>query len=157
MQLRVDRAELLNELGPMQGVVERKTTIPVLSHILLTARDEKLQIAATDLDVSLTSWTRADVEEEGGIAVQARKFLEIIRALPEAEVQLLQEDPKILTIKAGQTPVHRYLGPLLERIGKGEIDPSFVITHRITLDETPEAYRAFTEKADDAIKIVVKP
>jgi len=39
MQLRVDRAELLNELGPMQGVVERKTTIPVLSHILLTARE----------------------------------------------------------------------------------------------------------------------
>ena len=103
MQLRVDRAELLNELGPMQGVVERKTTIPVLSHILLTARDEKLQIAATDLDVSLTSWTRGDVEEEGGIAVQARKFLEIIRSLPEAEVQLVQEDPKILTIKAGHS------------------------------------------------------
>jgi DNA polymerase-3 subunit beta len=103
MQLRVDRAELLNELGPMQGVVERKTTIPVLSHILLTARDEKLQIAATDLDVSLTSWTRADVEEEGGIAVQARKFLEIVRSLPEAEVHLVQEDPKILTIKAGHS------------------------------------------------------
>ena len=103
MQLRVDRAELLNELGPMQGVVERKTTIPVLSHILLTARDEKLQIAATDLDVSLTSWARGDVEEEGGIAVQARKFLEIVRSLPEAEVQLVQEDPKILTIKAGHS------------------------------------------------------
>ena len=73
----------------------------MLSHILLTARDEKLQIAATDLDVSLTSWVRGDVEEEGGIAVQARKFLEIVRSLPEAEVQLVQEDPKILTIKAG--------------------------------------------------------
>jgi DNA polymerase-3 subunit beta len=103
MQLRVDRAELLNELGPMQGVVERKTTIPVLSHILLQARDEKLQIAATDLDVSLTSWVQGDVEEEGGIAVQARKFLEIVRALPEAEIQLVQEDPKILTIKAGHS------------------------------------------------------
>lgn len=103
MQLRVDRAELLNELGPMQGVVERKTTIPVLSHILLQARDEKLRIAATDLDVSLTSWVQGDVEEEGGIAVQARKFLEIVRSLPEAEIQLVQEDPKILTIKAGHS------------------------------------------------------
>jgi threonine dehydrogenase-like Zn-dependent dehydrogenase len=62
-----------------------------------------------------------------------------------------------LTIKAGQTPVHRYMRPLLERIERGEIDPTFVITHRITLDEVPEAYRAFTEKEDDAIKIVVKP
>ena len=62
-----------------------------------------------------------------------------------------------LTIKAGQTPVHRYLRPLLERIEKGEIDPTFVITHRITLDEVPAAYKAFTEKEDDAIKIVVKP
>jgi DNA polymerase-3 subunit beta len=103
MQLRVARAELLNELGPMQGVVERKTTIPVLSHILLTAREQRLQIAATDLDVSLTSWCAADVEEEGGIAVQARKFLEIIRSLPDAEVQLLQEDPKILSIRAGHS------------------------------------------------------
>ena len=62
-----------------------------------------------------------------------------------------------LTIKAGQTPVHRYLRPLLERIERGEIDPTFVITHRITLDEVPEAYKAFTEKEDDAIKIIVKP
>jgi threonine dehydrogenase-like Zn-dependent dehydrogenase len=62
-----------------------------------------------------------------------------------------------LTIKAGQTPVHRYMRPLLERIERGEIDPTFVITHRITLDEVPEAYKAFTEKEDGAVKIVVKP
>jgi threonine dehydrogenase-like Zn-dependent dehydrogenase len=62
-----------------------------------------------------------------------------------------------LTIKAGQTPVHRYLRPLLDRIGRGEIDPSFVITHRVSLDEVPGAFKAFTEKEDDAVKIVVKP
>ena len=62
-----------------------------------------------------------------------------------------------LTIKAGQTPVHRYLRRLLERIERGEIDPTFVITHRITLDEVPEAYKAFGEKEDDVVKIVVKP
>ena len=62
-----------------------------------------------------------------------------------------------LTIKAGQTPVHRYLQPLLQRIERGEIDPSFVITHRITLDEAPEAYQMFNDKDDSAVKIVVKP
>jgi len=103
MELRVKRSDLLSELAPMQGVVERKTTIPVLSHILLSARDGKLHLAATDLDVSLTSWCEAEVRHEGGIAIQARKFLEIVRSLPGDEVALLQEDPKILSIHGGQS------------------------------------------------------
>ena len=79
--------------GRPQGVVERKTTIPVLSHILLQARDEKLRIAATDLDVSLTSWVQGDVEEEGGIAVQARKFLET-SPVPGAEPRMVVRSNK---------------------------------------------------------------
>ena len=103
MELRLKRSELLSELVPMQGVVERKTTIPVLSHILLHARDNRVELKATDLDVSLTSWCEAEVKQEGGIAVQARKFMEIVRSLPGDEVLLMQEDPKILSIRAGQS------------------------------------------------------
>ena len=103
MELRLKRSDLLSELGPMQGVVERKTTIPVLSHILLSARDNRCHLAATDLDISLTSWCEADVKQEGGIAVQARKFMEIVRSLPDEEVLLMQEDPKILSIHGGQS------------------------------------------------------
>jgi threonine dehydrogenase-like Zn-dependent dehydrogenase len=62
-----------------------------------------------------------------------------------------------LTIRTGQTHVQRYMRPLLERIEKGEIDPSFVITHRMTLDEAPLAYRMFRDKQDDCIKVVLKP
>ena len=58
MEIRVTRSEFLGELAPMQGIVERKTTIPVLSHLLLTAREDRLHLAATDLDVSLTSLVR---------------------------------------------------------------------------------------------------
>jgi len=64
---------------------------------------------------------------------------------------------KALTIKTGQTHVHRYLKPLMERIQRREIDPSFVITHRLPLDQAPEAYRTFCDKADDCIKVVLKP
>jgi len=103
MELHLKRSELLAELSPMQGVVERKTTIPVLSHILLSARDGKVHLAATDLDVSLTSWCEADVKQEGGIAIQARKFLEIVRSLPAEDVLLMQEDPKILSIHGGKS------------------------------------------------------
>ncbi|NJM63669.1 MAG: glutathione-dependent formaldehyde dehydrogenase [Oscillatoriales cyanobacterium RU_3_3] len=64
---------------------------------------------------------------------------------------------KGLTLKMGQTHVHRYLRPLLDRIQKGEIDPSFVITHRLKLDEAPHAYETFKHKKDNCIKVVLKP
>jgi threonine dehydrogenase-like Zn-dependent dehydrogenase len=62
-----------------------------------------------------------------------------------------------LTIRTGQCHVQRYMRPLLERIQKGEIDPSFVITHRMSLDDAPEGFAMFKEKQDDCIKIVLKP
>ena len=64
---------------------------------------------------------------------------------------------KALTVKTGQTHVHRYLRPLLERIEKGEIDPAFVITHRVRLDEVPLAYQTFRDKEDECIKVVIDP
>jgi len=64
---------------------------------------------------------------------------------------------KGLTLKMGQTHVHRYLRPLLERIRKGDIDPSFVITHRLKLEDAPQAYRTFRDKAEECIKVVLKP
>ncbi len=62
-----------------------------------------------------------------------------------------------LTIKTGQTHVQRYMQPLLDRIQKGEIDPSFIITHRFGLDRAPEAYELFKHKRDGCIKVVMKP
>jgi threonine dehydrogenase-like Zn-dependent dehydrogenase len=64
---------------------------------------------------------------------------------------------KALTLKTGQTHVQRYMKPLLERIEKGEIDPSFVITHWMSLNDAPEGYDIFTNKQDNCIKIVLKP
>lgn len=64
---------------------------------------------------------------------------------------------KGLTLKMGQTHVHRYLRPLLDRVQKGEIDPTFVITHRMKLDEAPDAYEIFKHKKDNCIKVVLKP
>ena len=103
MEIRVKRSAFLNELAPMQGIVERRTTIPVLSHILLRGEADQLHLAATDLDVSLTTSCPADVEGAGGIAVQARKFLEIIRAVVGEEVRLILEDEQRLIIVAGKS------------------------------------------------------
>ena len=64
---------------------------------------------------------------------------------------------KAVTFKMGQTHMHRYLLPLLGRIQNGEIDPTFVITHRVSLDEVPAAYRKFRDKQDECIKVVLDP
>jgi threonine dehydrogenase-like Zn-dependent dehydrogenase len=62
-----------------------------------------------------------------------------------------------LTIKTGQCHVQRYMQPLLDRIVKGEIDPSFVISHHMPLNQAPEGYAIFNNKQDDCTKIVLKP
>jgi threonine dehydrogenase-like Zn-dependent dehydrogenase len=62
-----------------------------------------------------------------------------------------------LTFRMAQTPVQHYMPKLMERIQKGEIDPSFVITHRATLEEGPELYKSFRDKKDGCIKVVMKP
>ena len=62
-----------------------------------------------------------------------------------------------LTIKAGQCHVHRYMGPLLERVQRGEIDPSFVGTHSMPHSDSPHAYHTFRNKRDDCMKVVLTP
>jgi threonine dehydrogenase-like Zn-dependent dehydrogenase len=64
---------------------------------------------------------------------------------------------KSLTIRTGQCHVHRYLRPLLARIEAGEIDPSFVISHRMSLEDAPKGYEIFKNKQEDCTKVVLTP
>lgn len=64
---------------------------------------------------------------------------------------------KGLTVKTGQTHVHRYLKPLLQKIEGGQIDPSMIITHTVGIDAAPEMYKTFRDKKDGCIKVVLKP
>jgi threonine dehydrogenase-like Zn-dependent dehydrogenase len=64
---------------------------------------------------------------------------------------------RAITLKTGQTHVQRYMGLLLKRVQDGDIDPSFVVTHRLPLEQAPEGYRMFRDKQDRCVKIVLKP
>jgi threonine dehydrogenase-like Zn-dependent dehydrogenase len=64
---------------------------------------------------------------------------------------------KGLTVRMGQTHVHRYVRPLLNRVQRGEIDPAFVVTHRMVIDEAPRGYRMFRDKEDECVKVVLRP
>jgi DNA polymerase III subunit beta len=95
MEFTVKRNALLGELNLVQGVIERKSTIPILSNILLEAAGERLNITATDLDVSVCCGCSADVQSEGTTSVSARHLFDIVRLLPEdADIQfsLLEND-----------------------------------------------------------------
>jgi DNA polymerase III subunit beta len=103
MKLTAEREKLLAPLQAVIGVVERRQTMPVLANVLLGVRQGQLSITATDLEVELVASTEVAVVEAGDIAVPGRKFLDILRALPEkVSVSLTLEGEKVV-IKAGRS------------------------------------------------------
>jgi DNA polymerase-3 subunit beta len=86
MEFTVNKADLVRELSLSQGVVEKKTTIPILSNILLEARGDRLYLTATDLELGLRTSCPAKVKTEGAGTIPARKLLDYVRLLPDAEV-----------------------------------------------------------------------
>ena len=103
MKVYLERNDLLRALGHSHSVVEKKTTVPVLSHILLQTGGEKLKITATDLELAIVETIEANVELEGATTVLENMFYEIIRKLPEgAKVMLqLKEDGNQLLLTSG--------------------------------------------------------
>src|SRR5208282_724218 len=87
MEFSVKKFDLLQELNLTQGVVERKTTIPILSHLLCEAKGNRLTITATDLELSVRASCEAKVKKEGAGTTPAKKLLELVRLLPEGEIR----------------------------------------------------------------------
>ena len=86
MECFARKSELLDELDLLQGAVEKKSTVPILSHFLMDAADFKLQIAATDMELAARSSCTAKVKAPGKATVPARRLVEIIRSLPDGEI-----------------------------------------------------------------------
>jgi DNA polymerase-3 subunit beta len=88
MEIVVRKSDLLKELQLVQGIVERKNSIPILSNVLADARGGRLDVAATDLDVSLRCGCAAEVAVPGAITLAAKKLFEIMRSLPDSDVHI---------------------------------------------------------------------
>src|ERR1700684_1256004 len=87
MEFSVKKFDLLEELLLTQGVVERKTTIPILSNLLCEAKGDRLDITATDLELSIRTSCEAKVKKEGAGTIPAKKLLELVRLLPDGEIK----------------------------------------------------------------------
>ncbi len=103
MEITVSRAELLRELTAAQSVVERKTTIPILSNFLFEAEGDRLVITATDLDQSLRTGCGAKVKKPGACTIPARKLYDYIKLLPDGEVSIKLMDNHWVGIRAGRS------------------------------------------------------
>lgn len=103
MRFTVEKSDLLKELQLVQGVVEKKTTVPVLANLLLRAGREGVEIVATDMEIGIQSACEAKVEEPGEILIHARKLHDIVKALPDGEVKFGLQKANRVQIRCGTT------------------------------------------------------
>src|SRR5437660_9965131 len=101
MELTVAKADLQKELQLCQGVVEKRSTIPILSNVLLKAADGRLQIAATDLDVTILSSCPAKITTPGGVTIEAKRLFDVIRSLPDDAVHIAIQASNSMLIDSG--------------------------------------------------------
>ncbi len=151
---QVDVREVLNDLTGGRGPDSCIDAVGLESHAPgLTGmydRAKQAMMLETDRPISLRQAIMSC--RNGGTVSVIGVYGGFIDKFPMGSVM-----NRSLTIKTGQTHVQRYLKPLLERIQQGQIDPSFVITHHMPLEQAPEGYAMFVNKQDDCIKIVLKP
>jgi DNA polymerase III subunit beta len=103
MEITVSKSELLRELTATQGVVERKTTIPILSNYLFEAGGDKLSLTATDLDLSLRTSCNAKVKKEGSCTIPARKLHDYVKLLPDADITIKLLENHWVSIRCGRS------------------------------------------------------
>ena len=103
MEITVSKVELLRELTATQGVVERKTTIPILSNYLFEATTDKLSLTATDLDLSLRTSCNAKVKKEGACTIPARKLYDYVKLLPDADITIRLLENHWVSIRCGRS------------------------------------------------------
>jgi DNA polymerase-3 subunit beta len=103
MEITVSKFDLLKELTATQGVVERKTTIPILSNFLFEASADKLSITATDLDLSLRTSCPAKVKKEGSCTIPARKLYDYVKLLPDGDISIKLMENHWVQIRSGRS------------------------------------------------------
>ncbi len=146
MKLVIERAILLKALGPIQSVVERRGTIPILANVRLEADAGELRLTATDMDIAVVEKISADVSESGATTVPAHMFYEIVRKLPDgSNIQLTESDKGKMTISAGQSRFSLASLPIddFPVMAEGDLAHSFAIT--------PAECKALLEKTRFAI------
>ncbi|MDO8730540.1 MAG: DNA polymerase III subunit beta, partial [Candidatus Omnitrophota bacterium] len=102
MKLRVSKENLLKALQTVYPVVPSRSTLPILSHLLIEARKEGVQVTGTDLELGISTLAPAEVSEEGAIAVPAKRFMDLIKELPNDSLQITARKNQQMSIECGR-------------------------------------------------------
>src|SRR5690554_792949 len=102
MRFKTQRETLLKPLQLVSGVVERRQTLPVLSNLLVVARDDGISLTGTDLEVELVAQAPMEVDEEGEVTLPARKLLDICRTLPDGAAVEIGVDGERAQLRSGR-------------------------------------------------------
>lgn len=103
MQMKINREVLLKPLTNVTGIVERRHTLPILSNLLIEAKDNNIQLTATDLEMQISLSIESNIEETLSTTISAKKFLDICRSLPESiDIDMISNDSR-MTVKAGKS------------------------------------------------------
>jgi DNA polymerase-3 subunit beta len=103
MKVRIGRDELLTGLQRVQGVVEKRNTMPILSNILLEAKQDGVEIVATDLEIGVRGLYKGTVLSTGGVTISARKLFEIVKELPPGDIEMTATENNWTSIQAGKS------------------------------------------------------
>lgn len=104
MKFRVSREKILEELQLLQGIVEKRTTMPILANILLEAKENILEMAGTDLEVGFKTKIEAEVEDEGTLTISGKRIFDIVRLLPEEQnISFVEKNDLVMEIKCGKS------------------------------------------------------
>ena len=136
MELKIGVPELARALARPQGIVEKKSTMPILSHVLLEARKSgELHLSATDLDVAVSADHPCEVLKDGAVAVPARQLYEIVKSLPEPVASLKRTPNNYLEVRSGSAEF-RIVGlpaedfpalPKFDKVHFVPIEPQFLL------------------------------
>ena len=104
MKFTIEKTTLFKSLSHVQSIVEKKSTLPILSHILMEAKDENLILSATDMDISIKEKIKCNIIEEGSTTVSAHTLYDIIRKISDSsEIEIISNNGKLLSLRAGKS------------------------------------------------------
>jgi len=145
MNLSIAKDQLLSGLQSVQNVVSTRTTLPILSNVLLKAEDDRLSLTATDLDVTITRSVEAAVKKPGATTIPVKKFFGIVRELSNSDVELDVDDKSVCSLRSGASFFK------LRGLGPEEFPPAPVFKEDKKLVVPQETLRSMLKKTSFAI------
>src|SRR3954454_6657286 len=145
MNLTISKDQIINGLQAVQNVVSTRTTLPILSNVLLRAEADRLELTATDLDVTITCSVEARVKKAGASTGPVKKLFGIIRELPASEIELEVDEKNICTVQSGAS-FYRINGLAAEEFPP---PPKFKEDKKVTLSQ--ETVRGMLKKTSFAM------